>query len=323
MDTFKPEAEIKLDTSDHRPTYNASFKPKAVISRQHIMVGVGILVLLLLIIGINSALNDSRTDQESQKQTSNTTNNNVNTTAGKGKNSELSRSSTVNHQAGESHMLTATNESSTVNLADNDRQKIISPISSIPTQAELIPPPSGQQRVTLSGDLNDALTAQQHQINAALMGRGSTLSTAPTPSNVVNDQQNSHVIHAPAQSNNNALQHQPISIKPKIQDTPKPEIKISQRQKAKGIAILNGNYTLQLSSASRADTLNAWAKKQNLADYYIYKSLHKDHPWYVLISGSYVTQTEAKRAVTSLPTEVRAQNPWVKPVTLVRRESGH
>ena len=82
-----------------------------------------------------------------------------------------------------------------------------------------------------------------------------------------------------------------------------------------------GNYTLQLSSASRSDTLNAWAKKQNLSSYHVYKTTRNGQPWYVLVSGSYATPAEAKRAVASLPAEVRAQNPWVKPVSQVKKEA--
>ncbi|WP_312241415.1 SPOR domain-containing protein, partial [Pantoea sp.] len=88
-------------------------------------------------------------------------------------------------------------------------------------------------------------------------------------------------------------------------------------------AMPGGSYTLQLSSASRSDTLNAWAKKQNLSGYHVYKTTRNGEPWYVLISGSYATPADAKRAVASLPAEVRAQNPWVKPVSQLKKEASN
>ncbi|WP_215787041.1 SPOR domain-containing protein [Pantoea dispersa] len=82
-----------------------------------------------------------------------------------------------------------------------------------------------------------------------------------------------------------------------------------------------GNYTLQLSGASKEASLNAWAKKQNLSGYHVYKTTRNGQPWYVLVSGAYATPAEAKRAVASLPAEVRAANPWVKPLSQVKKES--
>lgn len=59
MDEFKPEDELKPDASDRRPSRPRKSSPAAKIpvSRQRIMMGVGILVLLLLVLGIGSALN--------------------------------------------------------------------------------------------------------------------------------------------------------------------------------------------------------------------------------------------------------------------------
>ena len=59
MDEFKPEDELKPDASDRRPSRprKSSTAAKTPVSRQRIMMGVGILVLLLLVLGIGSALN--------------------------------------------------------------------------------------------------------------------------------------------------------------------------------------------------------------------------------------------------------------------------
>lgn len=58
MDELKPEDELKPDTSDRRPmrSRKATASPKMAVSRQHMMMGIGILVLLLLVLGIGSVL---------------------------------------------------------------------------------------------------------------------------------------------------------------------------------------------------------------------------------------------------------------------------
>lgn len=58
MDEFKPEDDLRPDSSDRRPTRSRkpAAAPRFAVSRQHLMIGIGILVLLLLIIGIGSAL---------------------------------------------------------------------------------------------------------------------------------------------------------------------------------------------------------------------------------------------------------------------------
>jgi DamX protein len=75
----------------------------------------------------------------------------------------------------------------------------------------------------------------------------------------------------------------------------------------------SGNYTLQLSSSSNYDNLNNWAKKEKLDKYVVYETSRNGQPWYVLVSGIYASKDEAKRAVTSLPADVQAKNPWAKP----------
>ena len=72
MDEFKPEDELKPDTSDRRPTRqqkSSNFAvPKIALSRQHLMIGIGIVVLVLLIVGIGSALQAPSQPQTSQTQ---------------------------------------------------------------------------------------------------------------------------------------------------------------------------------------------------------------------------------------------------------------
>lgn len=65
MDEFKSEDELRPDSSDRRPhrQRKGPTVPKVPVYRQHLMIGIGILVLLLLVISIGSALKSPpRTD---------------------------------------------------------------------------------------------------------------------------------------------------------------------------------------------------------------------------------------------------------------------
>lgn len=80
------------------------------------------------------------------------------------------------------------------------------------------------------------------------------------------------------------------------------------------------HFTLQLSSASRSDTLNAYAKQQKLSDYHVYETKRDGKPWYILVSGNYASSADAKRAIATLPADVQAKKPWVKPVQQVQQD---
>ncbi|MDR9892619.1 cell division protein DamX [Pseudenterobacter timonensis] len=80
------------------------------------------------------------------------------------------------------------------------------------------------------------------------------------------------------------------------------------------------NYTLQLSSSSNYDNLNNWAKKSNLKNFVVYQTTRNGQPWYVLVSGVYGSKEEAKRAVSTLPADVQAKNPWAKPIHQVQAD---
>lgn len=82
----------------------------------------------------------------------------------------------------------------------------------------------------------------------------------------------------------------------------------------------SSHYTLQLSSSSNYDNLNGWAKKENLKNYVVYETTRNGQPWYVLVSGMYASKEDAKRAVSTLPADVQAKNPWAKPLHQVQAD---
>lgn len=344
MDEFKPEDELKPDASDRRPTRprksSSAPKVKVPVSRQHMMMGIGILVLLLVVLGIGSAL----TGPDEKKPATNTANNGAAPSAGGSeKNIDLSGSTSMSGQQNATPSAdgsVAQNTAGTTAPAGSDGQSISMPsVSSTPTQAAPVDTPANQQRVTLPGDLNSALNNQQGSVDAAAQGAQGNSSLPTAPATVSG---NGKAItppamrsETPARTSNNGTRETHASTPHKTPTATKPAAvkenntrTTATRNPAPASASgaskslpSGGNYTLQLSGASKEESLNAWARKQNLSGYHVYKTTRNGEPWYVLVSGAYATPADAKRAVASLPAEVRAANPWVKPLSQVKKES--
>lgn len=337
MDEFKPEDELKPDASDRRPTRSrkSSSAPKLPVSRQHMMMGIGILVLLLLVLGIGSALKGPDSSTPASPSANKGT-----ASSGSEKNIDLSGSASMTgQQSSASPDDSGAPESENANNT-TPRDISMPPVSPTPTQAAPLEAPDNQQRVTLSGDLNSALSNQQGEVNEAAgqAQGGSSLPTAPATVSGGGSSTTTSSATPVSKPQTHTAPTRP-AVKPaaphKTQSAPvvkesKPQASASARNSTSASSSATasktlpaGSYTLQLSSASRSDTLNAWAKKQNLSGYHVYKTTRNGEPWYVLISGSYATSAEAKRAVASLPAEVRAQKPWVKPLNQVKKEASH
>ena len=344
MDEFEPEDELKPDASDRRPTRprksSSAPKVKVPVSRQHMMMGIGILVLLLVVLGIGSAL----TGPDEKKPATNTANNGAAPSAGGSeKNIDLSGSTSMSGQQNATPSAESSapqNTAGTAAPAGNDSQSISMPsVSSTPTQAAPVDTPANQQRVTLPGDLNTALNNQQGSVDAAAQGAQGNSSLPTAPATVSG---NGKAItppamrpETPARTSNNGTRetHASTPHKAPAASKPAPVKDNNTRTTATRNAApatssgaskslpSGGNYTLQLSGASKEESLNAWARKQNLSGYHVYKTTRNGEPWYVLVSGAYATPADAKRAVASLPAEVRAANPWVKPLSQVKKES--
>lgn len=339
MDEFKPEDELKPDASDRRPSRprKSSSAPKVPVSRQHMMMGIGILVLLLLVLGIGSALNGS--DESKPASTGNNPVSSGGSNATGDRNIDLTESTSM--AGGQNTPATEAPAENSAPVADNassaPRDVSMPAVSSTPTQAAPVEAPANQQRVTLPGDLNSALSNQQQQVDNATQSATSSLPTAPaTVSGNANSGTAAPAIRpAPVKNSTPARAQQeqphrtaskPATSESKTHTTPARPVTSgsgtsSTANSASSTSLPGGNYTLQLSGASRADSLNAWAKKQNLSSYHVYKTTRNGQSWFVLVSGSYATPADAKRAVASLPAGVRAQNPWVKPLSQVKKEA--
>ncbi|MDT9649505.1 cell division protein DamX, partial [Klebsiella pneumoniae] len=130
--------------------------PAKPASRQYIMMGVGILVLLLLIVGIGSAL---KSPSSSSQQTA-------------------SGEKSINLSDDQSASMPAAGQDQTAAANSTSQQDVtVPPIAANPTQGQAAAAPQGQQRIEVQGDLNNALTQQQGQLDGAVAN--STLPTEP------------------------------------------------------------------------------------------------------------------------------------------------
>ncbi len=355
---------------ERRPRKRKKAPASKPASRQYIMMGVGIVVLLLLIAGIGSALKSPSKNESSSTEE---------------KNIALS---------GDQDTATQPASDQTANTAPQDVS--LPPISSTPTEGQAPATPDNQQRVEVQGDLNNALTQQQGQVDSAV---NSTLPTAPATVAAVRNG------NAPRQATTGeSTEHRNTTTRPERKQVviePKPQSKpqqtarqtvtepktVSQPKRTEATAPVkaptaepkatatrtapatttpaatapatsapvaaskpaatpapaatapaatagvkstgnvgslksapSNHYTLQLSSSSSYDNLNGWAKKENLKSYVVYQTSRNGQPWYVLVSGVYASKEDAKRAVTALPADVQAKNPWAKPLHQVQAD---
>ncbi|GKL87609.1 cell division protein DamX [Klebsiella variicola] len=337
--------------------------PAKPASRQYIMMGVGILVLLLLIVGIGSAL---KSPSSSSQQTA-------------------SGEKSINLSDDQSTSTPAAGQDQTAAANTTPQQDVtVPPIAANPTQGQAVSEPQGQQRIEVQGDLNNALTQQQGQLDGAVAN--STLPTEPATVAPIRNGANSTaaprqaterqtaatprpaerkhtVIEAKPQTKPQAVAKAPVETKPvqpkhvesaattapaKTTVTESKPVATAQSKPVATAATTtaapaataapavksgktagdvssmksapSGNYTLQLSSSSNYDNLNNWAKKEKLDRYVVYETSRNGQPWYVLVSGIYASKEEAKRAVTSLPADVQAKNPWAKPLHQVQAD---
>lgn len=305
MDEFKPDNEnksdnsLKPDTSDRperrtnrsrsNPLKNARFS----VTRQQMMIGVGVLVLILLIIAISSAL---KSTDNSESSTENNTEKNI----------ELSQQPSS----------VTPSEPTQTSPQEISRPEVQTSTSGSPSQN--LPPmiDSQGQRVEIPGDIVDSLNQQQSGINQAVNQQPSTNQTQPKMP------QTQEPVTKPQQPE---PKQKPAEVKtPSTKPvTPKPTTKpvVSGQLSSNNLkAIPASNYTLQLSGASRQDTLEAFAKKNLNGNYAVYKTQRNGNPWYILIYGNYRNINEAKQAVSSLPAAIQAKKPWVRPMKHVHQD---
>ena len=346
MDDFQPEDELKPDTSDRPAPRGKKPTPssKLPISKQHLMIAVGILVLLLLVLGIGSALNSSSKPSEE----TNTQGNERNIDLGGNSSADTQTPPAASQQANENQSTdtsgTAANDTAQNSTADNSGQ--VAPQTD--NQASVASLPVGAATLDRNAKLGNSSSSQTVQQPAAPVQP-----LAPAHRVATNEQHSkarptthteqrqptprSEVRHTITDSRERMTHRQSESSEAKKAPVTSTAVKRVEKQapvttasqpvkpvpapSASPAAASGKGFTVQLSGASREDTLNAWAKQQNLSSYQVYKTSRNGQAWYILTSGNYKTSAEAKNAISALPEAVKAKSPWVKPMSQIRQES--
>lgn len=172
-------------------------------------------------------------------------------------------------------------------------------ISDTPTQSDLTLP-ENQKRIEIPGEIVDSLTELEHS---------ETTSTEVTPSSTATEQQeNTTIITEPNKTEKN---QQTVKNKGTI---------VASGSLSTLKALPAGNVTIQLSAASRSESLAAFAKNHALTNYWIYETQRNGNPWYVLIMGNYPNSLAAHKAIAELPESIRSNKPWVKTIRQVHKE---
>ncbi|BBT46902.1 cell division protein DamX [Enterobacter asburiae] len=163
--------ESEEDSMDEQPVERRPRKRKKAAapkpaSRQYIMMGLGVLVLVLLIVGIGSALKAPSTNSTEQ-------------TASAEKSINLSGNDATNQANGAQPAPGAISAEQTAGNTTAPQDVSLPPVSSTPAQGQAPATPEGQQRVEVQGDLNNALTQPQNQQQVDNVVVNSTLPTEP------------------------------------------------------------------------------------------------------------------------------------------------
>ncbi|MGG7830190.1 cell division protein DamX [Klebsiella aerogenes] len=158
---LESEEEVEEEQQVERRPRKRKKAPAKPASRQYVMMGVGVLVLLLLIVGVGSALKSPSSSNESASGEKS-----VNLSG------DQSMTADQNNNAAQPVEQTAGNTNQ-----QQPQDVSLPPIASNPTQGQPASEPQGQQRVEVQGDLNNALTQQQGQLDSAVAN--STLPTEP------------------------------------------------------------------------------------------------------------------------------------------------
>lgn len=300
MDELKLENEIKPDNSDrYHPRYRKSATIiKVQVSKQHVFIGIGIFTLLFLVIGISLAIKfPLQIDSHRQSAYSNDLPNVNNSDSTSKPDTNLS-----------SLNATRSNEQHYVKLPENMAETIF--------QKE-------KQNNNVSALMND-------QVPISTLA---TTETALTPG-TSNSKNNKSISTLPLQS---ITRHEPKleEMIPHSECQTNSMLKAPHSANKSSCSLRAGNsaitiqsaptgyYTLQLSSASQADTLNAYARQQQLKHYWVYKTSRNGNPWYVLVNGVYPSLSQAKNAVTQLPIDMQEKKPWARQIEQVKKDQNN
>lgn len=119
----------------------------------------------------------------------------------------------------------------------------------------------------------------------------------------------------------------PASVEPVSKPVPQPAVKqktVTTNAIGQGQQILTWNaseYTIQLLGVSNHNAaLDYVAAQSNKKDLLIFKSKRQAKDWFVVITGRFATNAQARQAITQLPASQRDAGPWPRDVKTIQNE---
>ncbi|MDR0805425.1 MAG: SPOR domain-containing protein [Enterobacteriaceae bacterium] len=353
--------EMKPDISDRAPRRERSNPQKSksqhspIAPRQYLKIGIGIVVLLLLVFLITSALKAPAPQNNAPREISLGTASSDMTSqpAAPQMNDSAANANTADNSSAVNNNTANTNASNanTTPSTASDSNMTPPPISGTPTQAEPQQVPPDQKRVEIPGEITDALSAQQEQINrlketemsgtapaavtpAPVKPVTSTPAKAPAQPSSTAAHSSSTTTHSSSTTHSKTPASKPASTVaaapkatrakstiPAVSSPATPTKSATAPRAATGLTSIPGNrVTLQVSSASRSDTLQAFAKKNGMKEYWVYPTRRDGKAWYVLVTGNYASAAEARAALSGMSAEVKANKPWVRSMQQVHQD---
>jgi len=341
------------EQTERRPAKRKKAQAGKPASRQYVMMAVGILVLLLLIAGIGSALKSPVTASNSESSAGKSIDLTGNDGAGQIAAQDQNTGAIASPETAAAVEAQPAQDVSLPPIASSPTQgqTAVAPEGQqrVEVQGDLNSALSQQQGQLDNVVANSTLPTEPATVAPLRNGtapRQATTGTESQPRQPASQGRQHAVIEAKPQSTAKApaTQSKPVASQPKQTQAPAARAPVSAPVAAQPKATASAaapsasagratagdvnalksapgsHYTLQLSSSSNYNNLNSWAKKSNLKNYVVYQTTRNGQPWYVLVSGVYASQDDAKRAVSTLPADVQAKNPWTKPLRQVQAE---
>lgn len=317
MDEFNSEDTRRPNINDRR--FHRQRKIPTVpkpVSKQHLIIGISILVLLVISVGL-AIRSSSRTDFARQG-------------AGNNDQSNIDFSSLTSGSGASQFSLSATTAAKITPSDTGAPQELNTPqITQNPTGAAPVTQPNRQQRIELPGNMINVLSQQENHVNdiasQQMNGQGPVL-TLPTvsikapPSDTLREPKQTSMMPSASRQTIGATK---VQLAPTHHSAPASSF-LTSGDAARSIqSAPTGYYTLQLSSASQPATLNAYARKQQLSQYWIYETYRDGKSWYVLVNGIYSSLSQAKSAMAHLPADMQAKKPWVRQIGQVKQDNNN
>jgi DamX protein len=278
MDDFQPEDELKPDTSDRpgrRKNRPVAHEHKGA-TRQYLMTGIGIVVLLLIIVGIGAAINGPKNKEQKTDHPEPTTVAN-NTEPKPLAVPAIQESGSNTHEQEQATSATARSE---------PNQSFDLPAAGLPVSAAAL-----DRTVKIPATPTTAKPVQ----NEAVTATATATKAEQKP--------------AVAAAQREAIEKQRHKKVVKEHTLAK---RTTQGSSATQSSTATGNYTLQLSGATSKSALVKWATAQRLKSFQVIETQRHGKAWFILVSGRYSSPAAAKKAIVSLPAAVQAKSPWVK-----------